>query len=103
VRSVNLAQRVVLVIAFGAALYILGAYLTGGTRVLTGWTGYAPLQAVPLASRTGLSGTGSILLWLLFVTVWAAGSLMVLRTRRSSTRPPTPVDAEDPVRETGAR
>jgi heme/copper-type cytochrome/quinol oxidase subunit 1 len=97
-----MAQRVVLVVALGAVFYFVGSYLTGGTRIPTGWTGYAPLQAVPLVSRAGLSGTGSLLLWLVLVLVWTGASLTLLRPRRG--RPPAAeVDADNAVRETGTR
>lgn len=104
VRSLTMAQRVVLVVALGAALFFVGAYLTGGTHIASGWTGYAPLQSlqrVPVVSRAGLSGVGSLLLWLVLVAAWAAGSVAMLRP--TGRRPAAEVDDDNAVRETGAR
>lgn len=102
-RSLNLAQRVVLVVALGGVLYFLGSYLTGGAQLATGWTGYAPLRSAAVLSRAGLNGAASLVLWLLLVGVWAAASLAILRTRRTGVPRAAPVDAENEVRETGAR
>lgn len=98
-RSLNTLQRVVLVVALGAALFFVGGYLTGGSHLATGWTGYAPLQSVPVVSRAGLSGVGSLVVWLALVVVWACASVAVLRTRQ----PTRPVDSDNRVRETGVR
>lgn len=74
-------QRLVVVVAWGAALYFVGQYVTGGARPLTGWTGYAPLQAVPVSTRFGLTSFGSLLVWLGLVVLWAVGALLLLRRR----------------------
>lgn len=103
VRSLNLAQRVVLVVALGAVLYLLGSYLTGGAHLATGWTGYAPLQSAAVVSRAGLNGAASLVLWLFLVGIWAAASLAILRNRRTGVPSAAPVDAEIEVRETGNR
>lgn|GEM_PF-3485755 len=86
----NLAQRVVGVVALGAVLWLVGAYLTAPVP-FTGWVAYAPLSSGPLRSqlvvaRDGLVPLGNLFVWLGLVLAWLAGSLFVLRSgrRRSS-------------------
>lgn len=76
----NLAQRVVLVIAIGLVLAVVGRYVAGlGHHGLTGWTGYAPLQAV--AHQRGPHRWVRAAVWLALLVAWAAASVSILRTR----------------------
>ena len=75
----NRAQRVVLVVALGAALMVVGWWTTSGSS-FTGWTAYAPLTNGPLgASRLHLWVRAVI--WLALIGAWTAVSLIVLRAR----------------------
>jgi heme/copper-type cytochrome/quinol oxidase subunit 1 len=71
------AQRVVIVVALGAAFLAVGSYLVnlGQPAIAFGWTGYAPLT-VPSVRRPGWV---PLVLWLVLTCLWAAVSIRVLR------------------------
>jgi len=75
----GMAQRVVVVVALGLALGMVGSYLTSlGTR--TGWYAYAPLsRQVFQPTGVGEPGWLRLLIWLAMISVWALTSLRVLR------------------------
>ena len=81
VRSLRAAQRVVLVVALGAALVAVGDYVTTLGR-FTGWTGYAPLAtgAPPLG---GLHPWLRLLVWLALALAWAVCSVALLGAGRA--------------------
>jgi hypothetical protein len=83
----NLAQRVILVIGSGAALYIVGLWLTSlGTHFATGWVAYAPLSDSSFGpSLGGLHPWVRLVIWLLLIFVWTGLSLAVLSG--NSTKP----------------
>ncbi|MGA2210067.1 MAG: hypothetical protein ABSH30_10565 [Acidimicrobiales bacterium] len=86
----NRAQRVVVVIALGVVLDLLGGWLTS-LGSYTGWVGYAPLAATnDLAyAGSGLHPWERFAVWVGLTVVWAAAALLLLRTPRSSERPVT--------------
>jgi len=73
-----LRQRVVLVVAFAALLQVLGGWVTDRGRQ-GGWFGYAPLTGVIGAPGT-MSPSAAALVDLGLVVVWAAVSLLLLRS-----------------------
>jgi hypothetical protein len=76
----SLAQRIVVVVALGLALAVIGSYLDSlGTTPFTGWTGYAPLSGAPLLVHTGLAGWERLLIWLVLIGLWAVAAARVLR------------------------
>ncbi|MGA2294172.1 MAG: hypothetical protein ABSG24_02975 [Acidimicrobiales bacterium] len=80
----NGAQRVVIVIAAGAALLFFGDWVTAlGSRSLTGWTGYAPLQSTYVPYLGGLHPWVRLVIWLALIALWAAMSIALLRSRPS--------------------
>ena len=85
-RRLGLAQRIVLVVGFGAVLMAAGRLIeaaAAGGQAQVGWFGYAPL--VPAQDLgTGLSDWEQFLLWLGLIVVWTAFSLFVLRPPSSS-------------------
>jgi len=85
VRSLRAAQRVVLVVALGAALVAVGDYVTTLGR-FTGWTGYAPLAtgAPPVG---GLHPWLRLLVWLALVLAWAVCSVALLGAGRAGPEP----------------
>lgn len=97
----NLAQRVVAVVALGAAFLLVGTYLTS-VGPFTGWTGYAPLTAGPISrfyvARDGLVPVANFFVWLGLVLGWCAGSLLLFRgpLRRSRLASGESVDARSP-------
>lgn len=83
--SLNRAQRIVIVIGLGLALYLLGGWLTTlGTRPLVGWTGYAPLSTVNVFG--GIHPWLRLVIWFLLIALWVGSSLGLLRRGSSGTR-----------------
>jgi len=79
----NRSQRVVVVIGFGVALYILGAWLSAPEfPVNAGWTGYAPL--ISSYGRARVVGRADLILWLVLTAIWVAASSYLLRTGPSN-------------------
>ena len=76
----NMAQRVVVVIALGLALGIVASYLTGAgvAGVRTGWYAYAPLSGQLQAPGIGEAGWLRLMIWLAAISLWALTSLRVL-------------------------
>ena len=95
----NLAQRIVAVVALAAILGLVGAYLTAPVPFI-GWVGYAPLSSgiAPLhgldIARDGLAPVANLFVWFALVLGWAAGALLLLRGPLR--RQPGPVDAGTP-------
>jgi hypothetical protein len=79
--GLNKSQRVVVVVAFGVALGTLGSYLVtlGSGSVASGWYAYSPLSSGSLVAPTGLHPWLRVIIWLVLISVWAAGSIRVLR------------------------
>jgi tryptophan-rich sensory protein len=77
------AQRIVVVIALGAAFVAVGKYVLslGQPGVAFGWTGYAPLTA-PSAGRPGWL---HLIVWLVLTCLWAVVSIRVLRPSSQNT------------------
>ena len=78
----SLGQRIVLVAGLAAVLIVIAGFLTAA-GTLTGWTGYAPL---PVSSREflvpgGLPAYARLLVWLVAVVIWVAGSLPLMASR----------------------
>jgi hypothetical protein len=84
VRSLRLAQRIVLVIALALALGVLGRYLVTLQRPSEfGWFAYAPLNSTISAPHPpGLHPWARLLIWLGLIAVWALASLLLLRPAR---------------------
>jgi heme/copper-type cytochrome/quinol oxidase subunit 1 len=99
-QRLNVRQRVVLVVGLAAVLAVLGAWgineLVPTRTFPIGWTGYAPLQSVPVGADHALL---RVLLWVALIAVWVIASTLVLRTRRAD--PPAP-RAGDPEAAPGA-
>jgi heme/copper-type cytochrome/quinol oxidase subunit 1 len=72
-------QRVVLVIGLAAALVFIGDYVTS-VSTATGWVGYAPLSSAPLLAPGGLPAWARLLVWLVLIGIWVAGSLLLMRS-----------------------
>ena len=80
--SLSLGQRVVLVIGLAAALAAIADFVTAADT-FTGWTGYAPLSvpSQPFLVPGGLPSYARLLVWLVAVVIWVAGSLPLMRSR----------------------
>jgi hypothetical protein len=88
-RELGLRYRVVLLVALGAALWVLGQWVIEQASPLTGgfWTGSAPLTA---SSDLGLRPWVQAVLWLFFIAVWTVAALWLLREPK-----PGEVDAKE--------
>jgi heme/copper-type cytochrome/quinol oxidase subunit 1 len=76
----SLAHRIVLVVALGVGLVVLGQFVIrvgGGTYADTGWFGYAPLTTGP-PSR-GWPAWAILVAWLTVIALWVVASLRLLR------------------------
>jgi len=82
VNSLSLGQRVVLVIGLAVVLAVLADFITSADT-FTGWTGYAPLSVSnqPFLVPGGLPPYARLLVWLVAVVIWVAGSLPLMRSR----------------------
>jgi hypothetical protein len=85
-RSLNIRQRIVVVIGFGAASYFLGSWLTtrGEGAGRSGWVAFAPLSGS--VDTADLPGPGlhpwvRLLIWLALITAWVVVGVVLLRAR----------------------
>jgi len=71
------AQRVVIVVALGAAFLSIGSFILslGQHGVAFGWTGYAPFTTPSVGRPAWLD----LIVWLALTCLWAAASIRVLR------------------------
>jgi hypothetical protein len=73
------SQRVVVVIALGLALGVIGTYLVSlGSGIRFGWYGYSPLTTT-LQEASGLPTWLRLIIWLALIGAWALASIRVLR------------------------
>jgi len=77
--TLSMAQRVVVVIALGLAIWSVGTYVVGLGSALSGWYAYSPLTAAPHLPSTGLHGWLRVIIWLVLIGGWALASVRVLR------------------------
>jgi hypothetical protein len=92
--KLNRAQRVTIVVAWGAILMIGGMYVASGWSIFgfaesvtvpSPVRGYAPLNAYPVfPSRFALTALDCLFVWLGLVLLWVNGAAMVLRDRRAA-------------------
>lgn len=74
------AQRIVVVIALGLALGVVGSYLVNlGNTVRVGWYANAPLSQAVYPRGTGLAGWLCLIIWLVLIGLWAVVSVRLLR------------------------
>lgn len=78
-RSLNLGQRIVLVVALAAALRTVGTFMVN-RRDGGGWFSYAPLSDVPIypAADSGWHPVQAAVLWIALIALWAAASVWLL-------------------------
>jgi heme/copper-type cytochrome/quinol oxidase subunit 1 len=85
--SLSIAQRIILVVAFGLFLVVAGevtlSWWQYGRVQFRGWTGYTPLSTTPIA-RVSLHPWVVIAYWAILIALWAAASLTLLRTSRTT-------------------
>jgi heme/copper-type cytochrome/quinol oxidase subunit 1 len=77
----NKAQRVVIVVGLGVALYFFGGWVTTRGTGATGWTGYAPLQVYNTPNLFGgLHPWVRLVIWLVLTLIWVIVSVLLLRS-----------------------
>jgi membrane protein implicated in regulation of membrane protease activity len=76
IEKLSKAQRVVIVVALGAAFLAIGSFILSlGQRGLAfGWTGYAPFN-----EPAGWPAWLQLIVWLALTCLWAVVSIRVLR------------------------
>jgi len=79
-RHLTLAQRVIVVVGLGLALYAVANWVASiGSHPLTGWTAFAPLgQTVAMPYEGGFHPWVRLVIFLVFLLVWVGCSLAVL-------------------------
>jgi heme/copper-type cytochrome/quinol oxidase subunit 1 len=82
-------QRIVVVVALGLALGVVGTYLVNlGSGIRFGWYAYSPLTATTFqAPGTGLPSWLRLIVWLVLIGLWALASIRVLRPRADQSTP----------------
>lgn len=86
VDSLNLGQRVVLIVAWAGILRAAGSYIVGPSGPFADdWFVYAPNTQEAFVNP-GLGSFGPTLVWMALALVWAAVSAWLLK---SGPRPPT--------------
>ncbi len=86
VDSLNLGQRVVLIVAWAGILRAAGSHIVGPSGPFADdWFAYAPNTQETFVPP-GLGSFGSALVWMALTVVWAAFSAWLLK---SGPRPPT--------------
>jgi hypothetical protein len=79
--NLDKAQRVVVVVALGAAFLAMGSYLLslGQPGIPFGWSGGFALLSAPSVGRPGWL---NLLVWLALTCLWAVLSIRLLRPSR---------------------
>ncbi len=96
----NTAQRIVIVVAIGIALAVVGRYLVSlGSGFRVGWYSYSALSARLRPPGTGLPRWLRLIIWLGLTGIWALASVIVLRPPRE---PAAPRGAPAPPADTGS-
>ena len=88
VGRLSTVQRVVVVVALGVALVVLGRYLIGlgAVHPKPGWS-MDVLSTQPSQPRTGLPGWLRMIIWLALTGLWTVASLVLLRPSREISSP----------------
>jgi hypothetical protein len=87
-RELALRYKVVLLVALGATLWVVGQWAIAEANPLSGfWTGYAPLTSSP---DLGLRPWVQAVLWLFLIAVWTVAALLLLHEPKSE-----PVETDD--------
>ena len=79
--SLNLGQRIVLVVALGGVLRAIGVYILIRHMPPAGWFNYAPLSATGFG-RGLYSPLASMLVVVVLTIVWASASVWLLGLRQ---------------------
>jgi hypothetical protein len=79
VRNLTFAQRIIVIVAWGLALRVVGGYIvTGGNAGEGGWFGYVPGTSQLFVPGGRLGPGASLVLWLALIAVWAVVAIWLL-------------------------
>ena len=79
--SLHREQRLVIVVGLGAALYVLGQWLTSlGSTINSGWVAYAPSSKT--FAPNGLQPWARLLIWLALIGTWTVSSFVFIKSDR---------------------
>lgn len=83
VDRLGVAQRIVIVVALGLGLMMLGGYLVSiDSPANFGWFGYAPLtQNAFVPEGSGLATWLQLLIWLGLILVWSVVGVLLMKPR----------------------
>jgi hypothetical protein len=74
------SQRVVVVVALGIALGVVGSYLVSlGSGSPIGWYAYSPFTSAVYPPGRGLHDWLRVIIWLALIGLWAIASIRLLR------------------------
>jgi hypothetical protein len=79
----NMAQKIVIVVATGIALAAIGIYLARGSTT----HGLHYISDSPIRPGRARPGWLRLIIWLVLDGIWAVASVVVLRTSREQTGP----------------
>jgi hypothetical protein len=86
-RTLNVGQRVIIVVGIEISLYLLGQWAIGywqfGSEGSSGWVAYAPLSAASTPPQVVLHPWVRLVIWLALTLVWVVSSVVLLRRRDS--------------------
>lgn len=83
-REWNRAQRAVIVVAWGAVLFVLWEWIEGGAWANDGWFNYAPNSGVVFSGSVFQTNPALRLIGqVVSIGLWAAPSVWLLSDRRS--------------------
>jgi len=93
-------QRVVLAIALGAMLVVVGGWITNRGRSGGGWFGYAPNASIVVTARGAMSPGAAVIVHLALIVAWAGAALWLLRAADQDRSPEWhPIEKEPPPHE----
>jgi heme/copper-type cytochrome/quinol oxidase subunit 1 len=72
-------QRLVIIIALGLALAVVGSFVTSLGGGVTGWYAYSPLTSASYVPGHGLPSWLRLFIWLALIAIWAVASIQLLK------------------------
>ena len=72
-------QRVVIVVALGLVLAVIGGFVTSLGRLAAGWYAYAPLTSTGYLPGHGIPPWLRLIIWLALIVIWAAAAIRLLK------------------------
>ena len=96
-RTLNLAQRIIMVIGLGIGLDVFGQWLVSRGTGATRWVAYAPLTSGGYPPVGGIHPWVRMVVWLVLTAVWVLASVALLRSRPAGAGHEDRAAADGPV------